>query len=107
MICCSFIFTPGNYDDDFYELDKQIGDYAFSLEGFDRVEKWQSADGTTRNVMYWFEDQKSVAELARFSEHRTAKSRFSEWYRGYRVDVFELKASYGKFMENLNTGETN
>ena len=54
--------------------------------------------------MYFFEDQKSVALLARFPEHRTAKGRFNEWYRGYRVDVFELKASYGKLTENLNTG---
>ena len=104
MICCSFIFAPGEYDQEFFELDKEIGDYAFGLEGFNRVEKWQSADGTTRNVMYFFEDQKSVALLARFPEHRTAKGRFNKWYRGYRVDVFELKASYGKLTENLNTG---
>lgn len=104
MICCSFIFTPGEYDDDFHALDQQIGDFAFALEGFNRVEKWQSADGKTRNVMYFFEDQQSVAKLARFPEHLVAKERFAEWYLGYRVDIFELKASYGKQTENLNTG---
>lgn len=105
MICCSFIFTPGGYDDEFIQLDREIGDYAYSLEGFVRVEKWQSSDGATRNSMYFFQDQKSVALLARFPDHRIAKQRFNEWYRGYRVDIFELKASYGKFTEHLNTGE--
>ena len=104
MICCSFIFTPGEYDDDFFALDKQIADYAFALEGFMRVEKWQSADGKTRNVMYFFEDQESVSKLARFPQHLEAKSRSAEWYRGYRVDIFELKASYGKQEDQLNTG---
>ena len=104
MICCSFIFTPGEYDEEFHQLDQEIGDYAFALAGFDRVEKWQSADGKTRNVMYFFEDQESVSKLARFPQHRVAKDRFAQWYLGYRVDIFELKSSYGKQTETLNTG---
>ena len=107
MICCSFIFTPGDYDDDFYELDKKIDKYAVGLAGFDRVEKWQSADGVTLNVMYFFRDHESVALLAGYSEHQTAKRRFDEWYQGYRVDIFELKSSYGKMMDKLNTGTAN
>lgn len=102
MICCSFIFTPGEYDDDFHKLDKEIADFAFALEGFVKVEKWYSNDGKTKNVMYFFENDKAVKELARFETHRVAKGRFAEWYKGYRVDVFELKARYGKLEENLS-----
>lgn len=106
MICCSFIFTPGVYNESFYELDKQIADYAYSLDGFDRVERWQSNDGSTRNVMYFFQDMESVNKLASFSQHGIAKKRFAEWYHGYRVDIFELKSSYGQMTENLNTGQS-
>jgi hypothetical protein len=44
VICCQFIFKPGTYDDDFHRLDDAIDDYARSLPGFDRVEKWLSPE---------------------------------------------------------------
>ena len=51
MICCQFIFKPGTYDDDFHRLDGEIDDYARSLPGFDRVEKWLSSEGDVVNAM--------------------------------------------------------
>ena len=73
MICCQFIFKPGTYDDDFHRLDAEIDDYARSLPGFDRVEKWLSPEGDVVNAMYYFADRKSVAMLGRFPQHREAK----------------------------------
>lgn len=94
-VCCQFIFKPGTYDDDFYRLDGQIAEYARSLPGFVKVEKWLSPDGDVTNAIYYFADQKSVAALARFPEHRDAKGQVARWYDGYRIVVSEIKAQYG------------
>lgn len=95
MICCQFIFRPGTYDDDFHRLDGQIDDYARSLPGFDRVEKWVSPDGAMVNAIYYFADKESVAALARFPRHREAKEQVDRWYDGYRIVVSQINATYG------------
>ena len=38
MVCCSFMFRPGTYDDDFHRLDAQIDAFARGLDGFEKVE---------------------------------------------------------------------
>ena len=95
MICCQFIFKPGSYDEDFHRLDQQIDDYARNLPGFDRVEKWLAPEDGVINAMYYFADQKSVAQLARFPTHREAKGQVKRWYDGYRIVIREVKATYG------------
>jgi len=95
VICCQFIFKPSTYDDDFYRLDGQIDDYARSLPGFDRVEKWLSPEGDVVNTVYYFADRKSVAQLGRFPQHRTAKGQVARWYDGYRIVVSDVRATYG------------
>ncbi len=95
MICCQFIFKPGTYDDDFHRLDAKIDDYARSLAGFDRVEKWLSPDGDVVNTIYYFTDRESVAQLGRFSQHREAKGQVHRWYEGYRIVVSDVRATYG------------
>jgi hypothetical protein len=95
VICCQFIFKPGTYDDDFYRLDAQIDDYARSLPGFDRVEKWLSPEGDVVNAMYYFADRTSVAMLGRFPQHREAKGDVARWYDGYRIVVSDVRSTYG------------
>lgn len=95
VICCQFIFRPGTYDADFYRLDGQIAEYARSLPGFDRVEKWVSPDGQDVNAIYYFADMSSVRQLARFPEHLEAKEQVNRWYDGYRIVVSEVTATYG------------
>ena len=95
MICCSFIFRPGTYDDDFHRLDGEIDRFARALPGFIKVETWYSADGTVTNASYFFEDMASVKELTRFPTHLEAKEQVARWYNGYRVVVSEVRAEYG------------
>ena len=95
MICCSFIFRPGDYDDEFHRLDGEIDNFARSLDGFVKVETWHSQDGTTVNAMYFFTDMAAVRQLAGFPRHREAKAQVDRWYHGYRVVVSEVTASYG------------
>ena len=95
MICCQFIFKPGTYDDDFHHLDGQIDKYARSLPGFVKSETWHSAETGMVNAIYYFSDQKSVAQLARFPRHREAKGQVKRWYEGYRIVVSQVEATYG------------
>lgn len=95
MFAASFIFTPGEYDDEFYALDKSIQDLADAMPGFLGVDRWFSEDGKSKNVIYYFMDQQSVQEFASYSEHREAKAKYARWYKGYQVVISEVKASYG------------
>lgn len=95
MICVQFIFKPGTYDEDFHRLDAQIDQYARSLPGFDRTEKYVSPTGDVVNAIYYFADQASVADLARFPQHQEARGQVHRWYDGYRIVLSEVKATYG------------
>ncbi|MEY3973298.1 MAG: hypothetical protein RJA71_610 [Actinomycetota bacterium] len=100
MYCCSFVFTPGEYDDEFYRLNSAIDVYCKSLADFSHVESWQSADGAKLNSMYFFKTQEAIDKLANLKAHLTAKENVDRWYLDYRVEVFELIRSYSK--ERLN-----
>jgi hypothetical protein len=95
VICCSFVFRPGTYDDEFHRLDDDIEQFARALDGFDRIETWQSADGTLVNAMYYFADMRAVRQLAGYATHLQAKGQVDRWYEGYRVIVSEVTATYG------------
>jgi heme-degrading monooxygenase HmoA len=94
-ICCQFIFKPATYDDDFHRLDGQIDRFARSLPGFERVETWRAPEDGLVNAIYYFADQESVAQLARFHQHREAKGQGDRWYDGYRIVISEITATYG------------
>ncbi len=95
MICCQFIFKPGTYDDDFHRLDAQIDGFARGLPGFERAETWHAAEGGEVNAIYYFADRDSVAQLARFPQHREAKGQVTRWYDGYRIIISEVTTTYG------------
>jgi hypothetical protein len=101
VICCSFVFRPGTYDDEFHRLDNDIEQFARALDGFDRIETWQSADGVWVNAMYYFNDMSAVRELAGYATHLSAKSQVDRWYHEYRVIVSEVTATYGNSTVSL------
>lgn len=96
MICCAFIFTPGEYDAEFHRLDDEIQAFAEAIPGFIKVESWLSPDGKSKNAMYYFEHMQAVRELSQFQQHLEAKSKVDRWYVDYRVEVMEVKSVYGK-----------
>lgn len=95
MFAAQFIFRPKVYDDRFHELDQQIDAFALTLPGFLGVERWQSADGSLRNSVYYFEDMQTLTTFARFEPHREAKKEYAKWYDGYQVVISEITATYG------------
>lgn len=105
MIAAQFIFEPGEYDDEFHRLDDSIEADAKELPGFLGIDKWISEDGTKINVIYYFESMASLTKLGRFDDHREAKRRVDGWYKGYRVVVTEVTATYGT-MPHLAAGDS-
>jgi hypothetical protein len=95
MISCSFIFSPGEYDSEFHELDGKIDAFASSLDGFVDVDRWVSEDGKSRNSIYYFDGMDSVKQLSRYPEHLVAKENYKKWYLGYQIVVSEVTGSYG------------
>jgi hypothetical protein len=95
MISCSFIFSHGEYDAEFHELDGKIDAFAESLAGFVGVDRWVSENGKARNSIYYFKDMDSVRELSRYPEHLVAKAKYKKWYLGYQIVVSEVTGSYG------------
>jgi hypothetical protein len=103
MIAAQFIFEPGEYDDEFHRLDDSIDNDAKSIPGFLGTDRWVSADGLTINAIYYFADMSALTKLGRFDDHRTAKSQVDRWYKGYRVIVTEVTATYGN-MPHIASG---
>lgn len=95
MISCSFIFSPGVYDEEFHALDGRIEEFATSLDGFIGVDRWVTDDGKSRNSIYYFDGMDSVKELSRYPEHLVAKENYKKWYLGYQIVVSEVVGSYG------------
>ena len=104
MIATQFIFEPGEYDDEFHRLDDSIDNDAKTIPGFLGTDRWVSADGLTINAIYYFDDMSALTKLGRFDNHRTAKREVDRWYKGYRVIVTEVTATYGN-MPHIASGE--
>jgi len=104
MIAAQFIFEPGEYDDEFHRLDDSIDNDANTIPGFLGTDRWVSADGLTINAIYYFDDMSALTKLGRFDDHRTAKREVDRWYKGYRVIVTEVTATYGN-MPHIASGE--
>lgn len=95
MLSATFIFQQHTDDAAFRELDDEIMRRAEANMGFKGKEKWGSPDGKQIRVIYYFETKESLAEFSRDEVHLEAKSRYAEWYEGYRVEIAEISGSWG------------
>lgn len=95
MYIASFIWEPGDYDDEFHRLNKAIDELARSLSGFLGVDSWQSADGSRRNATYYWDSLDTLKTFSMHPTHLEAKRQYSRWYKGYHIVISELVRSYG------------
>ncbi|MFM1984498.1 MAG: hypothetical protein RL723_933 [Actinomycetota bacterium] len=95
MLSATFIFKHNNSNGDFKKLDDEIMARAETNPGFKGKEKWHSPDGTQIRVIYYFETKESLAEFSKDDVHREAKSRYAEWYDGYRVEIADITGTWG------------
>ena len=56
--------------------------------------------------MYFFDDEDSVSQLAKFPDHLTAKRDHAKWYRSYRVNIMTVTATYGSHPDPLDRTDT-
>jgi heme-degrading monooxygenase HmoA len=95
MLSATFIFTQHTNNQDFKVLDDEIMARAQANPGFKGKEKWLSPDGKQIRVIYYFETKESLAEFSKDEVHREAKSRYAEWYDGYRVEIADITGTWG------------
>ena len=95
MLSATFIFTQHTNNQDFKVLDDEIMARAEANPGFKGKEKWLSHDGKQIRVIYYFETKDSLAEFSKDEVHREAKSRYAEWYQGYRVEIADITGTWG------------
>ena len=95
MYSAKFIFARGVWDDEFYQLDKQIADAARSTPGYLGEEAWEnSGTGLFCNVYYW-ESLESLRQLMQHPAHLEAKAKQAKWLAGYQVVVSQILRVYG------------
>ncbi len=95
MYSASFIWEPGDYDDEFHRLNAIIDGVAASTPGFLGSETWHSPDGSRKKATYYWESLESLGVFSSDAVHRQAKQEYSRWYRAYHVIVAEVLRSYG------------
>ncbi len=94
MITATFIFRVSSYDGEFQTLDERIDRIAESNEGYLGRKRWTDNDGN-RSVVYYWRSMDDLATFQKDSTHKLAKSRYREWYAGYRVEIAEVTKIYG------------
>ena len=95
MFSASFIWEPGVYDDEFQQLNAKIEELARSLPGFLGSDAWQSADGSRRSAVYYWESLEALKTFSTDPDHQAAKRQYSRWYKAYHVVVAEVLRTYG------------
>lgn len=104
MLSATFIFKPGQYDEEFHRLDAIIMDAALATPGYIGAERWWSEDRSERSVVYYFETQEALRAFSRDETHLEAKRQAKRWYDAYRVVISEVISSHseGEMTHPLN-----
>ncbi|MEM7502293.1 MAG: DUF4188 domain-containing protein [Pseudomonadota bacterium] len=95
MYSVSFIFKPGDYDDEFHRLNGLIDEAANAVAGYIDSESWYSDDRATVNAVYYWNDLESLKQFSRHPKHLEAKRQYARWYHAYHIVVAEVLRSYG------------
>lgn len=95
MYIAAFHWLPGQYDEQFHQLNARIDEVARANPGFIGVESWQSADGSRRCATYYWRDLESLREFSRAPAHLEAKRAYARWYEGYQIVISQVVRSYG------------
>lgn len=95
MVIASFIYSPGQYDEEFHRLNAIIDALARSLPGFLGTESWTATEGSRRNATYYWSDLETLKQFAAHPAHQEAKRQYARWYEGYHIVISEVLRSYG------------
>lgn len=93
MFSATFMVKITDYNEAYENLNARVIKIAESNPGYLGRESWTERD---RNVviLYW----RTLEDLQKFAvhpEHLLAKSRYLEWYSGYKIVIAEILREYG------------
>jgi heme-degrading monooxygenase HmoA len=95
MYSATFIFDKKQFDEQFYQLDKEIAEIAKQTSGYIGEEAWENnVTGLVSNVYYW-QTIDGLHELMKHPKHLEAKAAQSNWLNGYQVIISQVLRAYG------------
>ena len=106
MFQASFIFRPGELDENFHAANDVIAGAAKAIEGYLGEESWASPGTGLRMATYFWETREALDQFAKLASHRAAKQQQGRWYEGYHVIIAETATTYGDGKLSHVTGDT-
>lgn len=91
----TFRLDPGEYDEEFHELNDAIQAAAEDTEGYLGKRTWKAPESEEVLVIYYWESLDALELFGADSDHKRAKQRWTEWYDAYEVTVTEVVKTYG------------
>lgn len=95
MYQVTFCIDPGEYDEEFHELNDAIQAAAEATEGYLGKRAWADPESEEVLVVYRWESLDALESFGADPDHETAKGRWTEWYDAYEVTVTEVLDQYG------------
>ncbi|WP_128906355.1 antibiotic biosynthesis monooxygenase family protein [Halorubrum amylolyticum] len=95
MYLVTFRLDPGEYDEEFHELNDTIQAAAEDTDGFLGKRTWNDLESDEVLVVYYWESLDALESFGADADHKRAKQRWTEWYDAYEVTVTEVLEQYG------------
>ena len=94
MITSTFTFKQLSVDGEFESLNERVERVAEAIDGYLGRTRWRGTEGLS-SVTYYWRDMDALETFRKDATHRLAKSRYREWYAGFRVEIAEVLHVYG------------
>ncbi|MFB6072233.1 MAG: antibiotic biosynthesis monooxygenase [Halobacterium sp.] len=91
----TFRLDPGEYDEEFHEVNDRIQAAAEDTDGYLGKRTWNAPDSDEVLVVYYWESLSALDSFSDHPDHERAKLRWTEWYDAYEVRVTDVLDSYG------------
>lgn len=95
MYQASFIFRPGQVDEDLRKTNEVIGGAAAAIEDHPGEESWWSRATVLCMATYYRRSRRVLDKFARLASDRAAKQQQNRWHQVYHVIASKVETTYG------------
>ncbi|PRC93745.1 antibiotic biosynthesis monooxygenase [Solimicrobium silvestre] len=95
MYCATFIFKKKQFDDEFYQLDQSIAEFARQTTDYIGEETSENLETGCVSNMYYWRTMEGMQELMQHPKHLQAKAAQTNWLDGYQVVISQVLRCYG------------
>ena len=95
MYLVTFRLEPGEYDEEFRELNGKIQAVAEGMDGYLGKRTWHASESDQVLVVYYWSSLDALEQFGLHADHKTAKQRWTDWYNAYEVIITDVLESYG------------